>query len=77
MKEPFAGNMDSESLEKKDLAVLDLYSGCGGMSTGLCLGAETAGVRLVTVSTFKEKTINGNISFSVEVGPVLIIAFLS
>ncbi|XP_074570626.1 DNA (cytosine-5)-methyltransferase CMT2-like [Curcuma longa] len=48
MKEAFAGNINSESLEKKDLAVLDLYSGCGGMSTGLCLGAEMAGVKLVT-----------------------------
>ncbi|KAG6469020.1 hypothetical protein ZIOFF_073717 [Zingiber officinale] len=48
MKESFAGNINSESLEKEDLAVLDLYSGCGGMSTGLCLGAAMAGVKLVT-----------------------------
>ncbi|KAK7386807.1 hypothetical protein VNO78_27143 [Psophocarpus tetragonolobus] len=33
---------------KKELALLDLYSGCGGMSTGLCLGAKTASVNLVT-----------------------------
>lgn len=30
--------------------LLDLYSGCGGMSTGLCLGANSSGVKLVTVS---------------------------
>ncbi|KZV43016.1 DNA (cytosine-5)-methyltransferase CMT3 [Dorcoceras hygrometricum] len=28
--------------------VLDLYSGCGAMSTGLCLGSNIGGVRLVT-----------------------------
>lgn len=30
--------------------LLDLYSGCGAMSTGLCLGANTCGVKLVTVN---------------------------
>ncbi|XP_021890087.1 DNA (cytosine-5)-methyltransferase CMT2-like [Carica papaya] len=33
---------------KAELALLDLYSGCGGMSTGLCLGAKVSGVDLVT-----------------------------
>ncbi|KAK9067844.1 hypothetical protein SSX86_011955 [Deinandra increscens subsp. villosa] len=33
---------------KTELALLDLYAGCGGMSTGLCLGAKIAGVKLVT-----------------------------
>ncbi|XP_057467663.1 DNA (cytosine-5)-methyltransferase CMT2-like [Actinidia eriantha] len=33
---------------KGDLALLDLYSGCGGMSTGLCLGAKLSSVNLVT-----------------------------
>ncbi|KAF5193551.1 Cytosine-specific methyltransferase [Thalictrum thalictroides] len=35
---------------KKDaeMTLLDLYSGCGAMSTGLCLGAATSGVNLVT-----------------------------
>ncbi|KAJ1295811.1 hypothetical protein BS78_01G251500 [Paspalum vaginatum] len=28
--------------------LLDLYSGCGGMSTGLCLGAALAGLKLET-----------------------------
>lgn len=34
---------------KQELALLDLYAGCGGMSTGLCLGAKLASVNLVTV----------------------------
>lgn len=34
---------------KAKLALLDLYSGCGAMSTGLCLGAKFAGVDLETV----------------------------
>ncbi|XP_044443773.1 DNA (cytosine-5)-methyltransferase CMT1 isoform X2 [Triticum aestivum] len=29
-------------------SLLDLYSGCGAMSTGLCLGAELAGIKLET-----------------------------
>ncbi|KAE8675530.1 Chromomethylase 1, putative isoform 4 [Hibiscus syriacus] len=32
----------------KDASLLDLYSGCGAMSTGLCLGANMAGLKLVT-----------------------------
>ncbi|XP_078159173.1 DNA (cytosine-5)-methyltransferase CMT3-like [Carex rostrata] len=36
------------SSEKKSLHLLDLYSGCGGMSTGLCLGAALSGVNLET-----------------------------
>lgn len=32
--------------------LLDLYSGCGGMSTGLCLGAALAGLNLETVLFF-------------------------
>lgn len=35
---------------KPEAAVLDLYSGCGGMSTGLCLGAKLSKLNLVTVS---------------------------
>ncbi|XP_057422555.1 DNA (cytosine-5)-methyltransferase CMT3-like [Lotus japonicus] len=40
----------SNSEEKKDseLKLLDLYSGCGAMSTGLCLGANLSGSNLVT-----------------------------
>ncbi|PHU29574.1 DNA (cytosine-5)-methyltransferase 1 [Capsicum chinense] len=33
---------------KQELKLLDLYSGCGAMSTGLCLGADICGVNLVT-----------------------------
>lgn len=35
----------------QELALLDLYAGCGGMSTGLCLGAKLASVNLMTVIT--------------------------
>lgn len=42
---------------EEELAMLDLYSGCGGMSTGLCLGAKLASINLVTV--------NLNISLSI------------
>ncbi|XP_060196738.1 DNA (cytosine-5)-methyltransferase CMT3-like [Lycium barbarum] len=34
--------------QKQEKKLLDLYSGCGGMSTGLCLGADNCGVKLVT-----------------------------
>ncbi|KAH9740806.1 DNA (cytosine-5)-methyltransferase CMT3 [Citrus sinensis] len=34
--------------QKMDVKLLDLYSGCGAMSTGLCLGANLAGLNLVT-----------------------------
>ncbi|KAK2662616.1 hypothetical protein Ddye_001190 [Dipteronia dyeriana] len=33
---------------KAELVLLDLYSGCGGMSTGLCLGAKLSSINLVT-----------------------------
>ncbi|CAI8606881.1 unnamed protein product [Vicia faba] len=32
---------------RTELTLLDLYSGCGGMSTGLCLGAKLSSVSLV------------------------------
>ncbi|KAL5202637.1 hypothetical protein ABZP36_013589 [Zizania latifolia] len=38
----------SPVLEKRELSLLDLYCGCGGMSTGLCLGAHGGGVNLLT-----------------------------
>ncbi|KAJ0605724.1 putative DNA (cytosine-5-)-methyltransferase [Helianthus annuus] len=34
--------------EKSEMTLLDLYSGCGAMSTGLCYGTNMAGVKLVT-----------------------------
>lgn len=40
--------------------LLDLYSGCGAMSTGLCFGASMSDIRLSTVS----QKLNGAISFS-------------
>lgn len=33
---------------KKEWTLLDLYSGCGAMSTGLCLGASISDTKLVT-----------------------------
>ncbi|PKA66391.1 DNA (cytosine-5)-methyltransferase CMT2 [Apostasia shenzhenica] len=44
----FKQNCRSYKSKKAELSLLDLYSGCGGMSTGLCLGAKAAGVNLVT-----------------------------
>ncbi|XP_057541333.1 DNA (cytosine-5)-methyltransferase CMT3-like isoform X2 [Amaranthus tricolor] len=41
-------NFPGHRPHKSDMALLDLYSGCGGMSTGLCLGAKLAGVNLKT-----------------------------
>ncbi|XP_057997025.1 DNA (cytosine-5)-methyltransferase CMT2 isoform X3 [Hevea brasiliensis] len=54
--EPFSKTSSNTSLEnmancesyKAELALLDLFSGCGGMSTGLCLGAKLACIDLVT-----------------------------
>ncbi|XP_021898698.1 DNA (cytosine-5)-methyltransferase CMT3 isoform X1 [Carica papaya] len=37
-----------QQLSKRDVTLLDLYSGCGAMSTGLCLGATLSGLNLVT-----------------------------
>ncbi|KAL2333947.1 hypothetical protein Fmac_015160 [Flemingia macrophylla] len=41
-------NLPSFEINKTELALLDLFSGCGGMSTGLCLGAKASSVNLVT-----------------------------
>lgn len=48
-KADFNKTQKSHVPNKKDLSLLDLYCGCGGMSTGLCLGAHGGGVNLVTV----------------------------
>ncbi|PIN10956.1 DNA (cytosine-5-)-methyltransferase [Handroanthus impetiginosus] len=40
-----SSELEEHSSEK---TLLDLYSGCGAMSTGLCLGANSCGVQLVT-----------------------------
>lgn len=42
----------SSSGGKRVLSLLDLYSGCGAMSTGLCLGTNLSGLKLETVSIF-------------------------
>ncbi|CAA0813098.1 DNA (cytosine-5)-methyltransferase CMT2 [Striga hermonthica] len=39
---------NSNKLCNPELALLDLYSGCGGMSTGLCIGCKASGINLVT-----------------------------
>ncbi|XP_042034532.1 DNA (cytosine-5)-methyltransferase CMT2-like isoform X2 [Salvia splendens] len=44
---PLALLPEYESPEQ-ELALLDLYAGCGGMSTGLCLGAKLSSVNLKT-----------------------------
>lgn len=41
-------NSCSDSNDKKDFYLLDLYCGCGAMSTGICLGMNLAGINLVT-----------------------------
>ncbi|XP_039011093.1 DNA (cytosine-5)-methyltransferase CMT3-like isoform X1 [Hibiscus syriacus] len=41
-------NVIGANNDHKDASLLDLYSGCGAMSTGLCLGANMAGLKLVT-----------------------------
>ncbi|XP_020528965.1 DNA (cytosine-5)-methyltransferase CMT2 isoform X5 [Amborella trichopoda] len=38
----------SNEPERTELTLLDLFCGCGGMSTGLSLGAKLSGVNLVT-----------------------------
>ncbi|KAK4433200.1 DNA (cytosine-5)-methyltransferase CMT2 [Sesamum alatum] len=38
----------SNDVCESELALLDMYSGCGGMSTGLCHGTKACGVDLVT-----------------------------
>lgn len=40
------------NVQRPHMKLLDLYSGCGAMSTGLCQGAAIAGIDLITVSNF-------------------------
>ncbi|TYG58151.1 hypothetical protein ES288_D08G199100v1 [Gossypium darwinii] len=44
----FSANIPSFGTYQAELTLLDLYSGCGGMSTGLCLGAKASSIDLVT-----------------------------
>ncbi|KAK1267037.1 DNA (cytosine-5)-methyltransferase 1 [Acorus gramineus] len=39
---------ETQSDERRELTLLDIFSGCGAMSTGLCLGANESGLKLVT-----------------------------
>ncbi|KAK9147306.1 hypothetical protein Scep_006063 [Stephania cephalantha] len=39
---------EPEDCATQEMALLDLYSGCGAMSTGLCLGARLSNLNLVT-----------------------------
>lgn len=43
----------AQQCRKPEVTLLDLYSGCGAMSTGLCLGGNLSGVNLVTVCCYK------------------------
>jgi hypothetical protein len=44
------GESQNGQSNKSEMTLLDLYSGCGAMSTGLCMGASKSGVKLVPVS---------------------------
>ncbi|XP_074276405.1 putative DNA (cytosine-5)-methyltransferase CMT1 [Silene latifolia] len=51
MDEMKAGNDEVSQVDevpRTEMRLLDLYSGCGAMSTGLCLGANMQGINLVT-----------------------------
>lgn len=43
---------ESNSSQANTVTVLDLYAGCGAMSTGLCHGAHLAGLHMETVCYF-------------------------
>ncbi|XP_022866302.1 DNA (cytosine-5)-methyltransferase CMT2-like, partial [Olea europaea var. sylvestris] len=43
-----ADEAPNKGLHISELALLDMYAGCGGMSTGLCFGAKASGINLVT-----------------------------
>ncbi|KAM0881579.1 hypothetical protein ACQ4PT_032866 [Festuca glaucescens] len=45
---PIADFVASSDAQMKTATLLDLYSGCGAMSTGLCLGAALSGIKLNT-----------------------------
>ena len=50
MEKTIAGLAASPDSQMETVTLLDLYSGCGAMSTGLCLGAALSGIKLNTVS---------------------------
>ncbi|XVE48572.1 hypothetical protein DITRI_Ditri01bG0012100 [Diplodiscus trichospermus] len=58
-------NSKVQSSDKSQKYLLDLYSGCGAMSTGLCMGAALSGVKLVTrwavdINSFACKSLQWN-----------------
>lgn len=83
-------NMAAADNYNAELALLDLYCGCGGMSTGLCHGAKLSSVNLVTVcnmylfhffSTFYSASLASScsvtylsLSFSFRDGPLIVIS---
>ncbi|CAM0913231.1 unnamed protein product [Alopecurus aequalis] len=48
MEKPLADLVESPDAQTETATLLDLYSGCGAMSTGLCLGAALSGIKLNT-----------------------------
>lgn len=48
-KETVEEHAKKDTEDKKEYHLLDLYCGCGAMSTGICLGMNLAGINLVTV----------------------------
>ncbi|KAL4591802.1 hypothetical protein LXL04_004774 [Taraxacum kok-saghyz] len=44
----YANKTKINKSEESEMTLLDLYAGCGGMSTGLCYGTNISGVKLVT-----------------------------
>ncbi|XP_039056832.1 putative DNA (cytosine-5)-methyltransferase CMT1 [Hibiscus syriacus] len=56
---------EAQKFDKSQKYLLDLYSGCGAMSTGLCMGASIAGIKLVTrwavdINSFACKSLQWN-----------------
>ncbi|KAG6526584.1 hypothetical protein ZIOFF_016575 [Zingiber officinale] len=47
-KKALSDSEATSSDQKNVITLLDLYSGCGAMSTGLCLGANLSGINLQT-----------------------------
>ncbi|GMI87907.1 DNA METHYLTRANSFERASE 4, chromomethylase 1 [Hibiscus trionum] len=56
---------EAQKFDNSQKYLLDLYSGCGAMSTGLCMGASIAGIKLVTrwavdINSFACKSLQWN-----------------
>ncbi|XP_059646442.1 putative DNA (cytosine-5)-methyltransferase CMT1 [Cornus florida] len=44
----YSKSSEACNLQVSEMTLLDLYSGCGAMSTGLCFGASISGLKLIT-----------------------------